>query len=125
MTESIAWSLNAGSPGGSVDASGSLEVDAVTIASTTLDPQASKALSLQLADIDKLGFLAVKSSLYAEKIKVKGAGAGAKEIKLTGPLVLFGGAVSLLGASLATLTITNDDAAASADIEILIGRKLS
>jgi hypothetical protein len=121
----IAWSFNAGSTGGSIDASGDIASEAIMIAGITIDPATNKSLALQLASIDNLNFLAIKSSLYAEKVKVKPGGAGAKEVKLVGPLVLFGGAIALLGPSLATLTITNDDAAVAADVEILIGRKLS
>jgi hypothetical protein len=125
MGEALAWSFNAGSAGGSLDASGTLDAEAVTVAGVTVEPASNRALNIQLADVSKLAFLAVKSSLYGDKVKVKAAGAGAKEIVLTGPLVMFGGAIGLLGASLATLTVTNDDAAARADIEILIGSKLS
>ena len=125
MSESLAWSFNAGSAGGSLDASGSIDAEAVTVAGVTVDPASNRALNIQLADVSKLAFLAIKSSLYGDKVKVKAAGSGAKEITLTGPVVMFGGAIALLGPSLATLTVTNDDTAAKADIEILIGSKLT
>jgi hypothetical protein len=121
----IAWSFNAGSTGGSIDAFGEVASESVTIAAVTVEAASNKALAFQLADISNLSFLVVKSSLYAEKVKVKPGGAGAKEVKLLGPLVLFGGAIGLLGPSLATLTVTNDDAAIPVDVEILIGRKLT
>jgi hypothetical protein len=123
MSEVIAWSVNAGSPGGSIAASGVLTTEAVTTAAITIDPAGHHDLALQLDAIDKLTFLAVKSSIYQEKVRVK-AGAAGKEIKLLGPLFLYGGAIALLGPSLATLTVANDDAANPANIEILIGQKL-
>ena len=125
MPETLAWSFNAGSPGGSIDASGALPSDAVTVAAVTVDAGSNKALNLQLADLSKLSFIGLKSSLYQEKVKVKASGAGAKEIILSGPVILFGNAINLLGESLATLTVTNTDAANAADIEILIGSKLA
>jgi hypothetical protein len=125
MPEAIAWSINAGSPGGSIAASGSLASEAVMIAAVTIDPASSKDLAVQLGDVSKIAFLAVKSSLYNNKVRVKATGAGATEVKLLGPLVLFGGTIALLGASLATFTIANDDAVTPANIEILIGQKLT
>jgi len=90
-----------------------------------VDPASNKALNIQLADVTKLSFLAVKSSLYGEKVKVKAAGNNAPEIALSGPLVMFGDAIGLLGTSLATLTVTNDDAATAAEVDILIGSTLT
>jgi hypothetical protein len=69
--------------------------------------------------------VAVKSSLYTGKVKVKATGTGATEFVMTGPVMLFGAAVSLLGPSLDTLTVKNEDATKSADIEILIACNLT
>jgi hypothetical protein len=44
---------------------------------------------------------------------------------MTGPLVLYGDAVKLFGASLATVTVTNDDQSQAADVHVLLGRKLT
>lgn len=125
MSEKITWSINAGSPGGSLAASGSVECDAVTTASITVDAAGgSKALDLQLADVTKVVFLAVKSSVYGGKVKVKATGAGATEITLTGPVFLYGAGVALLGPSLDTFTITNSHATEAADVDILIATTL-
>jgi hypothetical protein len=124
MTENVAWSVNAGSPGGSIDASGSLALDAVTTVSVAIDAQSNEALDLQLADISKLSFLAITASAYDGTVKVAASGAGATEVALTGPLILFGASIGLLGSSLATLTLTNDAAASVAEVHILIGSKL-
>jgi hypothetical protein len=124
MGETVSWSLSAGAPGGALSASGSFPADSVTLASVTIDAAANKTLTFQLEDVTKILFLSIKSSLYDGKIKVIAAGAGAKEIKLTGPLTLFGEAVALLGASLDTLKITNSDAAKAVDVEVLIAAKL-
>jgi hypothetical protein len=124
MSEVIAWSFNAGTPSGSIDNSGSFSSDAVVAASVTLDAAGTKALDLQMADLTKVKFVAVKSSLYNGKVTIKASGTGATEIALTGPVVLFGAAVALLGPSLDTLTVKNTDAGTSADIEILIACNL-
>jgi hypothetical protein len=133
MAEKLSWSVGVGSPGGSINQSGSLDTEAVTLASVSVNAQDSKPLSLQLSQIDKLSFFAVKSSLYSDKLKMKATGAGAPDIKLNGPLLLFGDTIKLLGPSLATITVTNDEPAAPAGappadpaaIEIMIGQKLT
>lgn len=125
MPDKMAWSINAGSSSGGIDASGSFDTESVMAASVTIDGASNKALALQLEVVAKLNFFALKSSLYDGKVTIKAGGAGAKDIVLHGPLVLFGAAVGLLGASLATLTVTNADATKPADIEILIGHKLT
>jgi len=133
MAEKLSWSVGVGSPGGGISQSGSFDTEAVTLASVSVNAQANKALTLQLAQIDKLSFIAVKSSVYSDKLKVKASGSGAPDIKLNGPLLLFGDSVKLLGPSLATITVTNDEPTAAAgappvapaDIEIMIGQKLT
>jgi hypothetical protein len=124
MGETIAWSLSAGAPGGALSASGSFSADSVTLASVTIDAATNKTLTFQLEDVTKILFLSIKSSLYDGKVKVIAAGAGAKEIKLTGPVMLFGEGVALLGASLDTLKITNTDAANAVNVDVLIAAKL-
>lgn len=122
MSEKIAWSINAGSPGGSLDASGTVETDSVTTASVSIDAGAESELALDLSDLDKVDLLAVTASAYGETLTVK-AGDG-EETPLHGPLVLFRGAIALLGDSLATLTVKNDGDA-SVDLAILVARKLA
>jgi hypothetical protein len=124
MSEIIAWSFNAGTPSGSIDNSGSFKSDAVASASITIDAATNKTLDLQLADLTKVSFVAVKSSLYTSKVKIKAAGTGATEFVLTGPVILFGAAVALLGPSLDSLIVKNEDTTKSADIEILIAYNL-
>jgi hypothetical protein len=125
MPDKMAWSINAGSSSGSIDASGSLDTESVMASKVTIDAASNKALALQLDVVTKLNFFALKSSLGDGKVTIKAGGAGAKDIVLNGPLVLFGPAVGLLGASLETLTVTNAHATLPADIEILIGHKLT
>lgn len=120
MSNKISWSLNAGAPGGSVDNNGSIDCDAVTNIVISIDANTNKALDLQLADVSNIVFLAIKASFYDKKIKVKASGTGATEITLSGPVMLFGTAVALLGPSLETLTITNADTTNAVDVTILI-----
>lgn len=122
MTKSVSWSFSAGSAAGSLDTFGKLDIDAITAASIVVDPGADVDLSLQLANIDKLKLLAVSTGRYDGKVKVKGAGS---EVALAGPLILFGGGIALLGASIATLSVKNEDATQAAEVEILIGGELA
>lgn len=125
MSESISWSLTAGSTGGSMDDSGTLETEAVTAGSVTVDGGAAQELSFQLTNVDKVVFLAVKASSYAGTVKLKAAGNDASEVVMTGPLVLFGEAIKLFGASLATMTVTNQDNAQAVSVHVLLGHRLT
>ncbi|WP_162894669.1 hypothetical protein [Rhizobium terrae] len=125
MSEKISWSVNAGAAGGSLVQSGSVDCEAVTTVSVSIDAGGSKALDLQLEDISKVEFLGIKSSIYDGKLKVKASGTGAAEIALTGPVLLFRGGVALLGPSFETLTVKNEHAADAASVEILIASTLS
>lgn len=125
MSQKLTWSINAGLPGGSLAASGSLDCDAVTTASLSVDAGGAKTLVLQLDDITKVVFLAINSSFYGGEVSVKVSGSGATEITLAGPVFLYGEGVPLLGPSLDTLTVTNNHATDVADIEILIATTLA
>jgi hypothetical protein len=120
MSQKLAWSINAGLPGGSLAASGTLDCDAVTTASLSVDAGGVKTLDLQLDDVTKVVFLAINSSFFGGKVKVKASGTGATEITLAGPVFLYGAGVALLGPSLDTLKVTNTHTTDVADIEILI-----
>ncbi len=125
MSELLAWSLTAGAPGGSMDGSGSLEVEALTTASVTVAKASSADLAFQLSDVAKVSFFALTSSSYEGDVKVKGPDQNDAEVALTGPLILFGAAVTLLSASLATLKVTNDHPDQAVEIEVLLGQKLT
>ena len=121
MSDKLFWSLNTGSPGGGVADSGSLEVEAVTSASVTVDAGATMELAFQLEDVTKIGMLLVKGSTYGGTLRVS---AGGSEVVLTGPLILYGDAIALFSDSLGTVTVAND-AVDSADVDVLLGLKLT
>lgn len=120
----LTWSLNIGSSDAAIADAGGLSVDALTKASVTVDGGADRALDLEHADLANLMLLAVRASRYDGTLSVKGPAGDDPEIALTGPLVLYGAAVGLLGGSLATLTVSNGGADA-ADVDLLIGRALA
>jgi len=121
MPEQLSWSLKTGSSGGGTADSGSLEVEAVTSASVTVDAGATMELAFQLEDVSKITMLLVKSSTYGGTLRVS---AGGSEVVLTGPLILYGDAIALFSDSLETVTVANDDAVA-ADVDVLLGLKLT
>jgi len=78
-----------------------------------------------LSDVSNVVFLAIKSSFYEDKVKIKASGTGATEVTLSGPVLLYGATIALLGPTLETLTITNSDATNPVDIDILIATKVT
>lgn len=120
----LTWSLNIGSSDAAIADAGGLSVDALTKASVTVDAGADSALDLEHADLANLLLLAVRASRYDGTVSVKGPADSDPEIALTGPLVLHGAAVGLLGGGLATLTVGNAGTEA-ADVDLLIGRALA
>ncbi len=104
---------------------GSLDCDAVTSVTISIDANTNRSLDLQLSDVSNVIFLVIKSSLYDDKVKIKASGAGATEVALSGPFLLYGSAIALLGPSLETLTITNSDSTNPVSIDILIATKFT
>ena len=126
MAEEISWSFTAGSTSGAgLSSSGALEAEAATSAAVKLDANmgAQADLALQLDTVDKIAFLAISSSIYDGSVEVQATGASATA--LTGPLILFGGAVKLFATDLSTLKVQNKHATEEAKLSVLIGRKLS
>jgi hypothetical protein len=124
MTEPVSWSLTAGGASGAgVNAAGQTAGDATVSASLTLEAQTDpRDLALQIDDVAKVTFLAISSTLTDGSVGVR-AGPG-DFTALTGPILLFGGAVGLFAADLSTLTVQNTSATDTADLTVLIGLTL-
>jgi hypothetical protein len=73
--------------------------------------------SLQLETADKIGFLALTSSVYDPDLTIK---AGGGTVKLTGPLVLHGDAVALFSEDLGALEVKNTTGG-DVELSILVG----
>ena len=84
---------------------------------------AQAELALQLDSVDKIVFLAISSSINDGSVEVQATGADATA--LTGPMILYGGAVKLFATDLSTLKVQNKHAAEKATLSVLIGHKLS
>ena len=115
MPDSIAWSFNAtASTGGTSKAAGKTAADAVLIVRKTVPDAFDDALNLQIDTADKIAFLALTSSVYDADLTVNG---GVAAVKLTGPLVLHGNAVTLFTTDLGELEVKN---ATGGDVELSI-----
>lgn len=121
MLQNLSWSFSAGSPGGAINTSGNTATDAVISASIELGAAmgAAQNIALQVDDVDKVAFLAISSSLNDGKVEIQGTGANATIV--TGPLILYGNAVSLFADDLTTLKVQNKSADKDAILSILIG----
>jgi hypothetical protein len=106
-----------------VNAAGETAGDATVSVAVTLDAGAGpRDLALQIDDVGKVTFLAISSTLTDGSVGVR-AGPG-DFTDLTGPILLFGGAVSLFAPDLSTLTVRNESQAEAADLTVLIGLTL-
>jgi hypothetical protein len=126
MAETLSWSFTAGaSSGAGLNSSGSLVAEAATSAVVTLDANMASptTLTLQLDDVDRIAFLAIASSISDGSVEVQAD--GADPTPLTGPLILYGAGVKLFAGSLDTLKAQNKHTTGSAQLSMLIGRKLS
>lgn len=126
MSQLLSWSFSAGSPGGAgVNASGAVETEAIVTAEIDLDANmgAAQELALQVDDVAKVDFMIVTSTLSDGKVELQADGAAATPV--TGPLVLFGGAVELFAGDLTTLSVQNKSPTDAAKLSILIGLKLA
>lgn len=126
LVDSVSWSFTVGaSSGAGFSSNGKHDVEATTSAVVALEANmnAPTDLSLQLADVEKIAFLAIGSSLADGSVEVKADGADA--VAMTGPLILFGKAVKLFAGDLATLSVQNKHATKEAKLTLLIARKLS
>ena len=121
MSESISWSLTAGGTSGStIQTKGSSDGDGIVSVTVELDAgSAERDLTLQVDDVDKVGFLAISSDLQDGSVTVKADGANATA--LTGPILLFGAGVKLFAGDLGTLTVHNTSAVDAATLTVLIG----
>ena len=122
----MTWSFTAGSSSGiGLDDAGSMDLEATTAANIQLDAAMNNAtgLALQLADVNKVSFLAITASRYDGSVKVKADGAG--DTDLDGPLILFGEGVKLFAGDLSTLSVQNAHQTEAVTLSIVIGRKLS
>ena len=85
-------------------------------------------VDLQPGAADKMVLMCVRSSLYAPEISVTASDgtADASPVVLSGPLILSGGAIALLGVAPKQLKFKNKgtagDAKKKAQIEILVAR---
>ena len=123
MPSRISWSNSVASDGGaSVSGRGDIIIDTATSVTVTLDPAtvAAEALDLQVADPSGVAVLAIFSDVMDGSLTVKATLGSATA--LTGPLVLFGAAVTMFATDLTTLNVQNNHATDEATLEILIGR---
>ncbi len=125
MAETLTWSFTVGSSSGAgLSSNGSLEAQATTLASVSLDAAMATAtdLALQLDDVDKIAALVIASSLEDGTVEVQADGAAVTP--LTGPLILNGAAVKLFAGDLTTLKAQNKHATESAELTVLIASQL-
>ncbi|MEM9578056.1 MAG: hypothetical protein AAF999_13710 [Pseudomonadota bacterium] len=126
MPSRISWSNSVASDGGArVSGRGDIVIDAATSITATLEPAmaAAQALSLQVADPSGVAVLAIFSDIMDGSVTVE-ATLGAPTA-LTGPLVLYGDAVTLFASDLTTLNVQNNHATDEATVDILIGRTVA
>lgn len=124
MGEELAWSVKLKTADGVTKGdAGNLAAEAVMVAPVDLakNMDAAVDLNLQLDDVEDIQVILVTSSSYDGKVEVTGTG---DAIPLVGPLLLFGNAVPLFADDLTTLKVQNKGDA-SAQLQILIGRKLT
>lgn len=122
--ERVSWSVNVGSPtSGAVGDAGEFDVEGLFRTTITLPANmgAPTVLALQLADVSKIDVLMVSSTVYAGGVAVKG---DASAVQMTGPLLLYGGAITQFTTSLDSLALQNTSAE-DAEVQVLIGRKLT
>ncbi|MDP3415497.1 hypothetical protein [Falsiroseomonas sp.] len=125
MAETLSWSVTmASSSGAGVASHGALVADGTSSASVQLDAgmAAAAPLTLQLDNVDRIAFLGLVPSLTDGSVEVQADGAAAT--KLSGPLMLFGGAVKLFAGDLSTLKAQNRHTTKAATLSVLIGLKL-
>ncbi|MDP5220851.1 hypothetical protein Q5Y75_27055 [Ruegeria sp. 2205SS24-7] len=123
MPSRISWSNSVVSDDGArVSGRGDIVIDTATGVTATLDPAmgAAEALALQVADPSGVAVLAIFSNIMDGSVTVEGTLGAATA--LTGPLVLYGAAVSMFATDLTTLSVQNNHATEEATVEILIGR---
>ncbi len=120
MPQAIAWSFSAGGPSGAgASASGSTEGDGIISVSKTFDGGGSETdLALQVDRVANVTMLAISSDVLDGTVTVKGSGA---KKKLTGPIVLFGEAVTLFASDLSTIKVHNTSQDKPATVQVLIG----
>jgi hypothetical protein len=122
MAETISWSfIAASSSGAGVRSNGVRPAGGTTSASIQLDANMGSAttLMLQLDKVDNIAFFGIAPSLTDGSVEVQ-AGSGTLT-KLTGPLMLFGGAVKLFASDLTTLKAQNKHTTETATLSFLIG----
>ena len=123
MPSRISWSSSVASDGGArVSGRGNIVIDTATTVTATLDPAmvTAEALDLQVADPSGVAVLAIFSDIMDGSVTVEATLGSATA--LTGPLVLFGAAVTMFASDLTTLNVQNNHATDEATVEILIGR---
>lgn len=121
MSETITWSLTAGGTSGSaIQTQGASVGDGIVSVSVDLDAGSdARDLVLQVDTVDNVALLAISSSLLDGSVTVKADGANATA--LSGPILLFGEAVTLFAGDLTTLTVHNTSAVTAAKVTVLIG----
>ena len=125
MTESVSWSLNVSSTtGAGLNDAASLELPATLFATVEVEAKKTTDYTFQIGQLDKVGVLAVRCSIYGGKVSLKGSGGSDKAICLDGPILLVGDAVDQIATSLTTIKIKNDHDTQTATLDILIGLKL-
>jgi hypothetical protein len=127
MPDSISWSFNAAAASGATGrASGKTDVDAVMTATKSVMKSTPLVLDLQADASSKIVFLCISSSSPESTVKV-GTGASAKQVTLTGPLILYGDGIKLFSDDLSAVSVTGPATGATtaaADISILLGLKI-
>lgn len=126
MSERISWALSLdASSGARVTGREVVDVEATTLATIDLDPAmaAAEDFNLQIANTDGVVVFAIMSSLLDGTVSVRATLADATP--LTGPLVLYGEAVTMFASDLSTLRVQNEHPTETAQIKVMIGRALS
>ena len=120
MSETLSWNYTVQVAGGpTVAGSGSLVVEAYVKLNVTVPKNKSLDVEVLPGTGGTVQILVIRPTVPSDKLSYK---IGADTVVLDGPQILVGaGAVSLLAASLGTLTFKNDTTA-DAEISILAGR---
>lgn len=120
MAETLNWSYTAQVAGGpTVAGSGDMTVDAYVKLNVSVPANASLEVEVLPGTGGPVQVLVIAPAVPSAGLRYE---AGTETVVLDGPNVLLGGgAVGLLGASVGTLTFTNDDDA-DAEVSILAGR---